>query len=39
MREFSMETLKNSVEGLKKALKVPELSKLKIVDEIEFMDI
>ena len=39
MREFSMETLKNSVEGLKKALKVPELSKLKIADEIEFMDI
>ena len=39
MREFSMETLKNSVEGLKKALKVPESSKLKIADEIEFMDI
>ena len=39
MREFSMETLKNSVEGLKKALKVTELSKLKIADEIEFMDI
>ena len=39
MREFSMETLKNSVEGLKKALKVPESSKLKIANEIEFMDI
>lgn len=39
MREFSMETLKNSVEGLKKALKVPESSKLKFADEIEFMDI
>lgn len=39
MREFSMETLKNSVEGLKKALKVPESSRLKIADEIEFMDI
>ena len=39
MREFDMETLKNSVEGLKKALKVPESSKLKIADEIEFMDI
>lgn len=39
MREFSMETLKNSVEGLKKALKVPESSKLTITDEIEFMDI
>ena len=39
IREFSMETLKNSVEGLKKALKVPESSKLKIADEIEFMDI
>ena len=39
MREFSMETLKNFVEGLKKALKVTELSKLKIADEIEFMDI
>ena len=39
MREFSMETLKNSVEGLKKALKVPESSKLKITNEIEFMDI
>ena len=39
MREFNMETLKNSVEGLKKALKVPESSKLKIADEIEFMDI
>lgn len=39
MREFSMETLKNSVEGLKKVLKVPESSKLKIADEIEFMDI
>ena len=39
MREFSMETLKNSVEGLKKTLKVPESSKLKIANEIEFMDI
>ena len=39
MREFSMETLKNSVEGLKKALKVPESSKLTITDEVEFMDI
>ena len=39
MREFSIETLKNSVEGLKKALKVLESSKLKIADEIEFMDI
>ena len=39
MREFNMETLKNSVEGLKKALKVPESSKLKIANEIEFMDI
>ena len=39
IREFDMETLKNSVEGLKKALKVPESSKLKIADEIEFMDI
>ena len=39
MREFSMETLKNSVEGLKKALKVPESSRLKIANEIEFMDI
>lgn len=39
MREFSMETLKNSVEGLKKAFKVPESSKLKIAGEIEFMDI
>ena len=39
MREFDMETLKNSVEGLKKALKVPESSRLKIADEIEFMDI
>ena len=39
MLEFSMETLKNSVEGLKKALKVSEPSRLKIVDEIEFMDI
>ena len=39
MREFDMETLKNAVEGLKKALKVPESSKLKIADEIEFMDI
>lgn len=39
MREFSMETLKNSVEGLKKALKVPESSRLKFADEIEFMDI
>ena len=39
MREFSMETLKNSVEGLKKALKVPESSRLTITDEVEFMDI
>ena len=39
MREFDMETLKNSVEGLKKVLKVLESSKLKIADEIEFMDI
>ena len=39
IREFSMETLKNSVEGLKKALKVPESSRLKIANEIEFMDI
>ena len=39
IREFDMETLKNSVDGLKKALKVPEPSKLKIADEIEFMDI
>ena len=39
IREFSMETLKNSVEGLKKVLKVPESSKLKIAVEIEFMDI
>lgn len=39
IREFDMETLKNSVDGLKKALKVPESSKLKIADEIEFMDI
>ena len=39
MREFSMETLKNSVEGLKKALKVTESSRLKIADEVEFMDI
>ncbi len=39
IREFDMETLKNSVEGLKKALKVPESSKLTITDEIEFMDI
>ena len=39
IREFDMETLKNSVDGLKKALKVPESSKLTITDEIEFMDI
>ena len=39
MREFSMETLKNSIDGLKKALKVPESSRLKIANEIEFMDI
>ena len=39
IREFSMETLKNSVDGLKKALKVPESSRLTITDEIEFMDI
>ena len=39
IREFDMETLKNSAEGLKKALKVPESSKLKIANEIEFMDI
>ena len=39
IREFDMETLKNSVDGLKKALKVSESSKLKIADEIEFMDI
>ena len=39
IREFDMETLKNSVDGLKKALKVLESSKLKIADEIEFMDI
>lgn len=39
IREFSMETLKNSVEGLKKALRVPESSKLTITDEVEFMDI
>ena len=39
MREFDMETLKNSVDGLKKALKVPASSKLTITDEIEFMDI
>lgn len=39
IREFDMETLKNSVEGLKKALKVPESSKLTITDEVEFMDI
>ena len=39
MREFSMETLKNSVEGLKKALKVPDQSKFTISNEVEFMDI
>ena len=39
IREFDMETLKNSVDGLKKALKVPESSKLTITDEVEFMDI
>lgn len=39
IREFDMETLKNSVDGLKKALKVPESSRLTITDEIEFMDI
>ena len=39
IREFDMETLKNSIDGLKKALKVPESSKLKFADEIEFMDI
>ena len=39
IREFGMETLKNTVDGLKKALKVPESSRLTITDEIEFMDI
>ena len=39
IREFDMETLKNSVKGLKKALKVPESSRLTITDEVEFMDI
>lgn len=40
LRKFDEEILKNSIEGLKNALKVPEQrSKLIITDEVEFMDI
>ena len=39
IRKFDKEILKNAVEGLKKALKVTERSKLTISNEVEFMDI
>ena len=40
LRKFDEAILKNSIEGLKKALKVTERrSKLRVTDEVEFMDI
>ena len=39
IRKFDEEILKTAAEGLKKALKVTELSKFTISNEVEFMDI